>query len=236
MTDTSSRTANARTLGPQQPLVARDGRRGRTGYRRRRAHPCAMRISVSLPQLAVPVPVREVDHEAEQPSRRAAGTSSRPAARTSASGTTGCRGSGRPGRAARGTAASASGFVRRMISTAAQTITKANSVPMLVRWSSASIGRKPVRTADEHADQDRRLPRRAELRVDVAEEARRHHPVAGHRQEHPRRREHQHEQHRRDAGHAGRRDDELGPRQARLLEGVGHAGIDAQLVVASPSR
>src|SRR5580692_8755768 len=41
----------------------------------------------------------------------------------------------------------ASGLVRRMISTAAQTIKKAKRVPMLVRSSSASIGRKPVKMA-----------------------------------------------------------------------------------------
>src|SRR5262245_24860704 len=42
---------------------------------------------------------------------------------------------------------SALGLVLRMINTAAQTITKANSVPMLVMCSSASIGRNPVRVA-----------------------------------------------------------------------------------------
>ena len=32
------------------------------------------------------------------------------------------------------------GFVRRMMRTAAQTMTNASSVPMFVRWSNASIG------------------------------------------------------------------------------------------------
>src|SRR6185436_7101472 len=41
---------------------------------------------------------------------------------------------------------SALGYFLRMISTAAQTITKAKSVPMFVRWSRASIGRKPAMT------------------------------------------------------------------------------------------
>ena len=83
----------------------------------------------------------------------------------------GCRGSAPPAPAGSGTAARRSGFVLRMISTAAQTITKANSVPMFVRCSRASIGRKPASDGHEDADQDRALPRRPELRVDVAEEA-----------------------------------------------------------------
>ena len=41
----------------------------------------------------------------------------------------------------------ASGLVRRMISTAVQTTTKANSVPMLVSSSRASIGNSPARMA-----------------------------------------------------------------------------------------
>src|SRR5260221_2256377 len=41
---------------------------------------------------------------------------------------------------------SAFGYFRRMIRTAVQTMVKANSVPMLVRSSRASRGRKPART------------------------------------------------------------------------------------------
>src|SRR5262245_24106351 len=54
-------------------------------------------------------------------------------------GTTGTQGQ-RKGR-------SAWGFVRRMTRTAAQTMEKANKVPMLVIWRSALMGRKPVAIA-----------------------------------------------------------------------------------------
>ena len=54
-------------------------------------------------------------------------------------GTTGTNGQ-RNGRAA-------SGLVRRIISTAPQTMTKANKVPILVRCSKASIGRNAVMVA-----------------------------------------------------------------------------------------
>ena len=64
-----------------------------------------------------------------------------------------CPGSARPARAGSGRAARACGFVRRMISTAAQTMTKANSVPMFVRCSRASMGKKPASDADEDADE-----------------------------------------------------------------------------------
>ena len=119
-------------------------------------------------------------------------------------------------RAARGTAGRRSGCVLRMISTAAQTITKASSVPMLTRSARTRSGRSPASSRDEDAGQDRRLPRRPELRVDGAEEALREQAVARHGQQHARLAEHHHQQDRGDPGERAERDQELGPGQADL--------------------
>ena len=77
----------------------------------------------------------------------------------------------------------------------------------------------------EDADQNRGFPRGPEPGVHVAEEIRRHEcrrvPSRG---THAARASIMHEQHGCDAGHAGSGDDELGPRQAGLLEGVRNAG------------
>ena len=54
-----------------------------------------------------------------------------------------------------------SGSVRRMISTAAQTMTKASSVPMLTRSRKHAQRQQRRHQADNHAGDDRRLPRRA---------------------------------------------------------------------------
>ena len=114
---------------------------------------------VPLAQLAVPVAVGEVDHEADrhpddQPlpvlrrqreHQQQAGQNARESARTE--------------RAARGTAARPSGLVRRMISTAAQTITNASSVPMFVSSArmrqaagtpAMAATKTPVRMVDFH--------------------------------------------------------------------------------------
>ena len=105
--------------------------------------------------------------------RSRAATSSPPAARTSAAGRSGCRGSARAAPAARGTAASASGCVLRMISTArADDHEREQRADVDQLGQDASSGRNAASSADEDAGQDRRLPRRAELRVDGAEEAR----------------------------------------------------------------
>ncbi len=108
------------------------------------------------------------------------------------------------------------GCVFRMISTAAQTITNASNVPMLTSSARMRKRQESRQGRDEDARQDRRLPRRAELLVNRAEEARRHQAVARHREQHARLAEHHHEQHRGDAGDRADGDQELRPRQADL--------------------
>jgi len=71
-----------------------------------------------------------------------------------------------------------SGLVRRMISTAPQTTTKANRVPMFVRCQQGVNGEKRRQGSDEDADENRADPRRLEGGVDTGEDAARHQPVA----------------------------------------------------------
>ena len=111
---------------------------------------------------------------------------------------------------------SASGSIRRMISTAAQTITKANSVPMLVRCKQGVDRQEAGQAGHEDADQDGALPRRLERGMNVGEDAPGHQAVAGHRQEDARALSIMTSKHGGDAGHAGDGDDELGPAQADL--------------------
>ncbi len=90
---------------------------------------------------------------------------------------------------------SASGLIRRISHTDAQTTTKANSVPMLTMWPRASKGKSEAVKRDHDSREDRRLVRRAEARMHRAEEALRQQPVAGHGQQHARLAQEHHQQH-----------------------------------------
>ena len=126
---------------------------------------------------------------------------------------------------------STSGWVRRMISTAAQTITKASSVPIFTSSARMRSGRnapmsatqKPVRIVDFQGVRKRL--------VDGAEKSRRQQAVAGHGQENARLAEHHDQQHRSDAGDGADGDEHLRPGQADLAEGVGHRRVEIDLVV-----
>ena len=103
-----------------------------------------------------------------------------------------------------------------MTSTAAHTITNAISVPMLTRSARIFSGKSAPTIATSDAGQDRRLVRRAEARVDGAEEVVRDEPVARHGEQDARLAQQQHEQHARDADDGAERDEEHGDRQAAL--------------------
>ena len=130
----------------------------------------------------------------------------------------------------------ASGCVRRMISTAAHTITKASSVPMLVSSPGRRNGRKaamvatktPVRIVDFQGVRNLRMNRGEETGAAPA--------VAGHRQQDARLAEHHHQQHGGDAGDGADGDEELGPGQAHLAKGVGYRRVNIDLVVGHHAR
>ena len=123
----------------------------------------------------------------------------------------------------------------RRIQTAAETTTKANRVPMLTRSARKPSGRQGGRRGDDHADQDRRLPRRLEPGMDGREDPWRQEPVAGHRQQDPRLAQVADQQR---AGHAGQdaqRDQAARERQAAALQGRGERGVDVDLAIGDHS-